>query len=488
MLLLYASLGRHAVPPLPTCALHKVPNACFEGNTLKSVNTLSFDDCCAACTRRLPSCTHFTLNIANAPSACRLKSGVAGRATTSANCTSGASTLPPPPPAPPAPAPPVPPPRPPLPDAPRPNLLFILADDLGFYDTAVYNPNSPTPTLKALSDGGVLLDHHYVFRYCSPTRRSFLSGRLPVRITTVQPGGGNLCSDFLPLSLTLLPAKLKTAKYSTHYIGKGHEGYETTDHLPINRGFDSHVGFLTGSESYYGGCNNAEDTTCSLAPANETKTCTGTPPDGCAHDMWHDHGPGTDIVGSDTFLYSADFFATTAVNIIDAHAVKVAKAALREDDDEETESLFMYLPYQNVHYPYQLPPAWQVRSFPSFNPSNTSQRHTYANMLALLDEGIKNVTEALKRGALWENTLIVFSADNGGINNGWGNNYPLRGHKHDPYEGGVRAVAFLAGGFVPPTIRGTTSGAKLIHVADWYALELISKPEHNTRTYTHTPR
>ena len=92
--------------------------------------------------------------------------------------------------------------------APRPHLLMVLGDDLGFYDTQIYNPTSPTPHLKSLAEQGVRLDRHYVFRYCSPTRRSMLSGRIPNHITSVQPDGANLCSDFLPLAATLLSEKL----------------------------------------------------------------------------------------------------------------------------------------------------------------------------------------------------------------------------------------------------------------------------------------
>ena len=92
--------------------------------------------------------------------------------------------------------------------APRPHLLMVLGDDLGFYDTQIYNPTSPTPHLKNLAEQGIRLDRHYVFRYCSPTRRSMLSGRIPNHITSVQPDGANLCSDFLPLAATLLSEKL----------------------------------------------------------------------------------------------------------------------------------------------------------------------------------------------------------------------------------------------------------------------------------------
>jgi arylsulfatase I/J len=79
-------------------------------------------------------------------------------------------------------------------------------------------------------------------------------------------------------------------------------------------------------------------------------------------------------------------------------------------------------------------------------------------MLHLLDQAVGNVTAALRDTSvsptpLWEHTLLVFSSDNGGI--GLGNNYPLRGHKHDPWEGGTRATAFVSGGFVPESLRGS---------------------------------
>ncbi len=94
-----------------------------------------------------------------------------------------------------------------------------------------------------------MLHMHSYGRYCSPTRRSFLSGRFPNRISTAQPDGDKLCSDFLPLNCTILSEKLATGGYESHFIGKGHLGYQTMDHLPINRGFTSHVGFLAGSET-----------------------------------------------------------------------------------------------------------------------------------------------------------------------------------------------------------------------------------------------
>ena len=284
------------------------------------------------------------------------------------------------------------------PSSAHPHIVFILADDLGFYDTSIYNLVSPTPTLRKLADEGILLERHYVYRYCSPTRRSFLSGRFPNRITTVQPDdcsatAKNLCSDFLPLAVQTLPEKLvATGAWEAHYVGKGHEGYETTDHLPVNRGFTSHVGFLSGAETYFHGVHG---------PGCEGGEGSG------KFDMWQNHGPaGTDVVAN--ISYSANFYARSTVEIIKRR--------------DTSKSLFLYLPYQNTHAPYELPPAWEVQSFPEM------WDHTYANMIHMLDNAVKNVTDALVSEGLWDNTLLVFTADNGGIGK-VGNNFPLRGHK-----------------------------------------------------------
>lgn len=304
---------------------------------------------------------------------------------------------------------------------------MIMADDLGWYDTAVYNPDSPTPKISQIVGEGIRLDRHYVFRYCSPTRRSFLTGRFPNQITTVQPDGSNMCSDFMPLAVDILPEKLITAGYVSHFIGKGHLGYETMDHLPVNRGFKTHVGYLGGSEGYHYGSGSVD-------------------PQTGKHDMWHNLAPGTDVVPK--IYYSANFYTESAIDIFESHDAK--------------DPFFMYFAIQNVHSPYQLPPAWEVQDFPKM------WDHTYANMLHMLDAAVGNLTDALKRTGLWDNTLVVFTADNGGVGK-FGNNHPLRGHKHDPWEGGTRSAAFVSGGFVPSKLRGTNSGDKLVHVADWYA-------------------
>merc|ERR1712190_386592 len=130
--------------------------------------------------------------------------------------------------------------------------------------------------------------------------------------------------------------------------------------------------------------------------------------------------------------------------------------------------LWLHLPYQAVHGPYTDTPEWeQVPYNPRFCGGRPEKDcKTFGDMLHVLDSGIGNVTQALKSKGLWDETLMLFTSDNGGI--GPGNNYPLRGHKMTPWEGGTRVAAFLSGGIVPKNLRGKSSGT-FVHVADWYA-------------------
>ena len=132
---------------------------------------------------------------------------------------------------------------------PPPHIMTLLIDDLGWHDTQIHNPNSfMTPNLGALAKAGITLMRHHTYKFCSPTRRSILCGRFPVHITGNQ---APVCSNYLPIKFTLLPEKLKLAGYETHMVGKGHLGYQTMDHFPVSRGFDSHVGYLEAREDYH---------------------------------------------------------------------------------------------------------------------------------------------------------------------------------------------------------------------------------------------
>ena len=207
----------------------------------------------------------------------------------------------------------------------------------------------------------------------------------------------------------------------------------------MNRGFKSHVGYLCGAENYDHGFNEGRNPNhdCSSKPAH------------CVHDMWHNNHTGADII--DDINYSTNYYARTLTSIINT--------------SPKDERLALFLLYQGVHIPYQPVLPWEDKPYPKM------WDHTYANMLAVVDDGIKNITTALRATGRWNSTLIVVTADNGGIDKG--NNFPLRGHKATTWEGGSRVMAFVAGGFLEAVpnfdshLKGTTND-RLIHVSDWY--------------------
>jgi hypothetical protein len=153
-----------------------------------------------------------------------------------------------------------------------------------------------SPTVGSLLKQGVLLNRHHTYMWCSPTRRSFITGRYIVHITGEQAGTD---TNLTPLQFTILSEKLAAANYENHFLGKGHMGWQTTDHLLVNRGFASHMGYLGGSESYKWGRHDASD---------DPNPLTG------SHDMWHNSHPGIDIAA--TIGYSTSFYAMQAVDRI----------------------------------------------------------------------------------------------------------------------------------------------------------------------------
>ena len=120
--------------------------------------------------------------------------------------------------------------------------MLSQVDDLGFDDLRSHdmNPSSPSfsPTIAALLKDGILLNRHHTYMWCSPTRRSFITGRFLVHITGEQAATD---TNLTPLHFTILSEKLHAADFESHFLGKGHLGWQTTDHLLVNRGFTSHM-------------------------------------------------------------------------------------------------------------------------------------------------------------------------------------------------------------------------------------------------------
>eukprot|EP00117_Sycon_ciliatum_P046566 scpid77511/ scgid33333/ Arylsulfatase B; N-acetylgalactosamine-4-sulfatase len=299
----------------------------------------------------------------------------------------------------------------------KPNLVFVYVDDWGFADVGFRNPAIHSPNFDSLARTGSVLQRHYVFKYCSPSRASLLTGRWPHHahqwnLPSVSMAGTNL-------NMTMLPAKLKQAGYATHMVGKWHQGFFKSDYLPMVRGFDTMSGFLNGGENHM---NQRE---------------------GCLVDFWKNGKPDPRNGSYDAFHYRDDL-----VDMITNH-------------DTDT-PFFLYLALHNVHTPLQAPDDW-VDIYPSTTCKN---RRVYQAMVSVADNVTGTVVEMLRKKGMWNDTLMVVSADNGGAPCS-GSNYPLKGCKGTFFEGGVRSLAFVNGGFLPEAMRGKDNDG-FIHVADWY--------------------
>ncbi|XP_076452854.1 arylsulfatase B-like [Babylonia areolata] len=305
----------------------------------------------------------------------------------------------------------------------RPHIVFVLADDYGFHDIGYHNSRIRTPVLDRLAAEGVKLENYYVQPSCTPTRSQLMSGRYQIhtglqhkKIHPDQPSG-------LPLDSLTIAEVLKRAGYSTHMVGKWHLGYFSPDYLPTSRGFESFYGYLNGAEKYF----------------DHTR------------DGFLDFYENTTPLRNATGHYSTHLFTQRATEIIYAH-------------EPEKGPLFLYLPYQAVHVPLVVPESYMEQ----YQDIKDEPRRTYAGMVTCMDEGVGNVTKALKETGLWENTVFIFSTDNGGaFILGSANNYPLRGGKGTLWEGGVHGIGFVHSPLLHPSTRGTINN-ELIHVSDWF--------------------
>lgn len=274
----------------------------------------------------------------------------------------------------------------------KPNIVVIVADDLGYADV-LFNPQHPkeisTPHLDTLAKASVICRQGYVTgNVCSPTRTGLMTGRYQQRLGLYT--GGEAGSG-VPMSEKLFPQHLKPAGYTSMQIGKWHLG-PTLEWSPARRGFDEVFGFLGRGAHDYFKLNDAED-----------PIYRGTAPvklEGYLTDHWGDE--------------AAAFIARQKAN-----------------------PFFLYLAFNAVHAPLQAP-ADEIAKFQTGNKS----RDTLLAMGKRMDDAIGKVVASLKSENVWDNTLLFFISDNGGPLAQTAVNTPLRAGKHSDYEGGIR-VPFL---------------------------------------------
>jgi len=292
----------------------------------------------------------------------------------------------------------------------QPNVLVIIADDLGYADIGVHGgAEVPTPHIDALAASGVRCTSGYVSApYCSPSRAGFLTGKAATRFGhEFNPHVGDEAKLGLPLDQRTIANVLHDAGYATALVGKWHQGFDTAHH-PQSRGFDEYFGFLVGGHNFL------------LHKDAEPKFGTAHSPDLIYR--------GREVQKLDG--YTTDLFTDEAMSFMNRHTAK---------------PWFLYLAYNAVHTPLEIVEKHQSRLPASVtNPA----RRGYLSLLIGLDDAIGRLMAEVH--AKHPDTLVFFFSDNGGSGKkpffatNTGRNIPLRGDKGQTYEGGIRVPFFVS--------------------------------------------
>jgi arylsulfatase A-like enzyme len=295
---------------------------------------------------------------------------------------------------------------------PKPNVLVIVADDLGYGDIGVHGGKDvPTPNIDALAASGMRCTNGYVAApYCSPSRAGFLTGRSPTRFGhEFNPHVGEETTLGLPLDQRTIADRLRSAGYATGLIGKWHQGFSAAHH-PQSRGFDDYFGFLVGGHNYL----LHKDAEAKFGSAH-------------SHDMIY---RGRELQKLDG--YTTDLFTDEALGFMDRHTDK---------------PWFLYLAYNAVHTPLEVLEKYGARVPASIT---DPERRGYLSLLIGLDDDIGRITARLRETGRDKNTLIFFFSDNGGAGRkpflayNTGVNTPFRGDKGQTLEGGIHVPYFVA--------------------------------------------
>ncbi len=312
-----------------------------------------------------------------------------------------------------------------------PNIIFIIADDLGWGDVEFHGGNVATPNLNRLLSEGVELRQHYVAPVCSPTRTGFMTGRYWSRFGVTTPTN----SLALPFETVTVAKALRDAGYDTCITGKWHLGSKPPwgpNHFGFDHSYGSMAGGVTPWSHFY-----------KKGPYTQT---------------WHRNENLISEKGHVT-----DLIAAEAIGWI--------------GDRNKTRPLFLYVPFTAVHLPIREPDAWMNR-VPKEIVGEVPRQ--YAACILHLDDAVGRIVAAVDKAGKSDNTLIVFTSDNGGSTsenndtkypddqcpNGKlpGNNLPLRGKKGDLYEGGTRVPTIVRW---PGKLKAGTRCDTAVHVVDW---------------------
>jgi arylsulfatase A-like enzyme len=299
-----------------------------------------------------------------------------------------------------------------------PNIILIMADDLGYGDIGCYGSTKiSTPNIDGLAKGGMkFTDYHSNCPVCSPTRAALLTGRYQQRagIEGVIYAKGPTRQTGLALEETTFAEMLKTRGYTTGIFGKWHLGYNV-EFNPAKQGFDEFRGYVSGNVDYHSHI------------------------DGAGFDDWWKNLEKVPEEG-----YCTDLITKHGIDFIERHKDK---------------PFCLYLPHESVHSPYQGrndPPQRLPDGKKGKKAKGNQIARAYKEMVEVMDEGIGKIAETVKRLGLEHKTFIFFCSDNGATKNG--SNGALAGYKGNLWEGGHRvpAIAYWPGRIKPGTVTSQT--------------------------------
>ena len=372
----------------------------------------------------------------------------------------------------------------------KPHVLFTLVDDWGWElwprsgsdklgsdaSTRELLPN----VAQLLVDDGLTLARHYAFMYCAPSRQSLLSGRWPVH-----GNEANSNCRGVPLGIATLADQMSAGGYRSHFVGKWHCGVATAASTPARRGFDTSLGFYGKAIDHYSYCSADAERGC--------RTTEGWEGDGDGGEVIYDLFEGSH--GADCARGAAHHLATAGAFSTDAFAHRITGIIEQHDTSDGARPLFVLASFAAPHGPLQAPASYtqharRARGGDGYYAGcswgssaarcDGDARQLYEAMAAGVDAALGQMATSLRARGMWQTSLLIWTSDNGGNIGVQYSNAPLRGGKNGMWEGGVRTVAALGGGYLAAALRGRTSQA-VMHVADWHAtLSFVAGVEPST--------
>jgi arylsulfatase A-like enzyme len=295
----------------------------------------------------------------------------------------------------------------------HPNVVFILVDDLGFGDVGYNGSDIATPVLDQMAIDGVRLDRNYVYPVCSPTRAALLTGHNPL----IHGVDGPLSiKEALPTDIQIMPEYFKQLGYQTFMVGKWHLGLGNTDYWPTARGFDSHYGFLGGWVDFY----------------------------------THVHAGGLDWQREGKTVREEGH----ATDLLTAEALRVIESR------EQGKPFLLYMAYNAPHSPLQTTPVNSGLN----DDVEVGDRRVYAEMVTQMDAAIGQIIDVLNAEGILEETIVVFSSDNGGSLPWGASNGSLSGGKGATMEGGIRVLGLVSW---PGHVEGSRVLEQPVMIYDW---------------------